>query len=217
LKKCFEGIARITFTEDLEITHMQSSEAEVIQLIGVINTEQARGAVEKWLVELEVLMKKSIHKEIEDALEDYTVKVRKEWVLKWPGQAVLCVTSTYWTTLIHQAFANGGPALKAYLELNNEQINDIVALVRGKLSKQNRTTLGALVVLDVHARDVLQQLVEKGIKSDKDFQWLAQLRYYWENSRTITRMINSSLPYGYEYLGNTPRLVITPLTVKKAY
>ena len=101
---------------------------------------------------------------------------------QWPGQAVLCVTQKYWTAFVHLAIHGGLPAMNEYLKVNNDQIEEIVRIVRGKLSKQNRVTLQALIVLDVHSRDVLANLIDKNVSSEFDFDWLSQLRYYWEAS-----------------------------------
>jgi dynein heavy chain len=67
-------------------------------------------------------------------------------------------------------------------------------------------------VLDVHNRDMIHQLKVDNVYKITDFAWQSQLRYYWENSNTWVRMINATLHFNYEYLGNSSRLVITPLT-----
>uniref|UniRef100_A0A8D2PY76 Dynein axonemal heavy chain 12 n=1 Tax=Zosterops lateralis melanops TaxID=1220523 RepID=A0A8D2PY76_ZOSLA len=205
LKKCFEGIAKLDFLHNLDIKGMCSSEGERVPLISNISTSEARGAVEKWLIQVEDIMLKTIRDVIARSRTAYLETERKRWVLEWPGQVVLCVSQMYWTSEVHEG-------LKGYYDTLQLQLNDIVELVRGKLSKQTRITLGALVTIDVHARDVIKEMIGSGVQSETDFQWLAQLRYYWQNENVRVCIINCNVKYAYEYLGNCPRLVITPLT-----
>uniref|UniRef100_A0A8C0VQ27 Dynein axonemal heavy chain 3 n=1 Tax=Cyanistes caeruleus TaxID=156563 RepID=A0A8C0VQ27_CYACU len=210
LKKCFEGIAKLEFTEDLEIIGMISSEKEIVPFIDKIYPMKANGMVEKWLLQVEEMMLASVKQVLQGGIKGYSQVPRKEWVLQWPGQAVICVSSIYWTEEVSEAIRK--KALQDFLEKSNLQIKDIVELVRGKLSSGARLTLGALIVIDVHARDVVSKLVEDKVTDLNDFQWISQLRYYWAENDVIVRMITTEMKYGYEYLGNSQRLVITPLT-----
>lgn len=52
-------------------------------------------------------------------------------------------------------------------------------LVRQKLSKLAKISINALIVIDVHAKDVVGMLVESGAEDKDSFEWVSQLRYYW--------------------------------------
>lgn len=127
-------------------------------------------------------MIESIHEVCTQGVETYSQKPRHEWVLEWPGQVVLVVTAIFWTMDVENAIQSGRcGALKEVSEDCTSQLADIVNLVRGDLHKLCRMTLSALVVMDVHARDVVTILAEEKIEGEMNhFSWMCQLRTYWE-------------------------------------
>ena len=134
LKKCFEGIAALKFDENKEIHAMISSEGEEVAFDRVLVPADAKGMVEKWLDEVRVTMISSLRGVTHKSLEAYKTTPRKQWVQEWAGQVVLAVSSIFWTEGVTHAITQPN-GLAAFLELSNAQINDIVDLVRGKLSK----------------------------------------------------------------------------------
>ncbi|OON17802.1 dynein heavy chain, region 2 [Opisthorchis viverrini] len=150
LKKCFEGINRLSFTEQQEIIGMISAEGETVPFVTKIYPAKAKGMVEKWLLQVEDVMLSSLRKVISDSIYGYSATQREKWVLDWPGQVVICVSCIYWTEEVQEAM--GHNALASYKEKCDKQIDDIVRLVRGPLSSGERITLGALIVVDVHGK-----------------------------------------------------------------
>ena len=89
------------------------------------------------------------------------------------------------------------------------------------VTKLQRKSLGALITIEVHARDVVANMRDQGVDSVNEFMWASQLRYElagdgthdgYKLGDTLVKQLDATFLYGYEYLGNSIRLVITPLT-----
>ena len=213
LRKCFDGLNALDFSDSLDILAMKSSHGERIPMIERINPTDFHGAVEQWLLEVERVMGETLKEVIRNAMFDYKKKARTQWVQDWPTQVVLNISQLYFTSDFERNIRdNGFEAVEDFAEELNGYVEDTVKLIRGNLPKLIRKTLSALTVLDVHARDVTRMLAKAQVSSEYDFDWQSQLRYTWEEDTLMVKMINSVLEYGYEYLGNAGRLVITPLT-----
>ena len=233
MKKCFDGIHKLEFQDNLDITACLDAKDERIPFEyeacnqKLINPNDSGGNVEKWLVEVEAIMKKSVAFTIDNSMVDYTKKKFLDWIKEWQGQVVLAVNQIQWTSRIEAAVREGevtGPekSIGAFAKEIADEVLSTVLLVREKIPKSLRTSCGALVVLHVHNRDTTFELAKLGVSFVGDFDLLAQLRYYWNDAGESAQtgmpgtidccMINAHILYAYEYLGNNGRLVITPLT-----
>ena len=66
--------------------------------------------------------------------------------------------------------------MKEYHKRQLQELDDLRSLVRGKLTSKARQTLSALIVIEVHARDVVINLLEENVSDVNDFEWISQLR-----------------------------------------
>ena len=214
LSKVFEAMAKLTFSgEENIITDMSSAEGETLPFVNHVRTRGVN--VEGWMMNVEVAMQQAVRAAMERGIRAYSVTERRNWVVEHPAQCALNGSQVFWTIQLEGAIKQG--TVSAYCDILQQQLLDLVALVRSGLNASQRTSVGALIVIDVHAKDVAARILTEKIQDINAFEWISQLRYYWEvddrkHENLWIRCVQTSFPYGYEYLGNSFRLVITPLT-----
>ena len=95
-----------------------------------------------------------------------------------------------WTTEVEEAMKTRGvKGVTEYAAKLGAQLLDTVVLVRQKLEKMQTITINALIVIDVHARDVVDGLRDNKIADDRSFEWISQLRYYWINDNCFVKCV----------------------------
>ena len=157
-----------------------------------------------------------------------------KWALSWPEQAVLAAHSIAWSSGAEAAIVANNKdyatsaatnAVKDFSELCAKQLEEIVSLVRtaaanegdkdsgGKatITVRDRKTLRSLIIVSVHARDVVDRLLKSGVRTPASFEWASNLRYYSSSAvdpdegAVKVEMVTTRLDYAFEYLGNYDR------------
>ena len=226
LGDCYDSLDELVFVTDEAgvantklANEMVAKDKERLMLSEPFHLE---GEVERYLNNLTEAMKHTLKLKMMDG---YTTagnwevdKPRQEWLFYYPAQVVVTTTQIYWTEETETALEDlsGGQedAVKRYLQLCELRLQELIKLVLGKLNKGDRVKIITIITLDVHARDVIQRLIDEKVEGLEAFLWQQQLRFYWLHTTMDTeiRICDFRTRYFYEWIGNTGRLVITPLT-----
>ncbi|XP_063574371.1 dynein axonemal heavy chain 17 [Pongo abelii] len=221
LSKLFDSLCKLKFRLDandkpLKVgLGMYSKEDEYM----VFDQEcDLSGQVEVWLNRVLDRMCSTLRHEIPEAVVTYEEKPREQWIMDYPAQVALTCTQIWWTTEVGLAFARLEEgyenAIKDYNKKQISQLNVLITLLIGNLNAGDRIKIMTICTIDVHARDVVAKMIMAKVESSQAFTWQAQLRHRWDEEKRhcFANICDAQIQYSYEYLGNTPRLVITPLT-----
>jgi len=143
------------------------------------------GNVEDWMNKVDEEMKDSLTTMTKRAVFNYAKTDRIEWIKDQIGMIALLGTQIWWTFAVEDVFRQVGGgnkhAMKQELSKEIKELNDLIDLVRQDISNNLRKCVNTLIVLDVHAKDVVDSFVTNSILSGKQFEWESVLRFYWEN------------------------------------
>ncbi|XP_070572584.1 dynein axonemal heavy chain 10-like isoform X2 [Ptychodera flava] len=220
--KMYDNIASLRFEEsasssELNAAAMISAEGEVMDFRKKIPAE---GRVEDWMTNVLNEMRRTNRLITKEALFTYggDGRTRVEWMYLYQGMVVLAGNQVWWTWEVEDVFnkfrKGDKGAMKNYAKKMHKQIDDLVVQVRSPLSKNDRMKFNTVLIIDVHARDIIDGFVRDSIMDSREFEWESQLRFYWdkESDELMVKQCTGSFGYGYEYMGLNGRLVITPLT-----
>ncbi|BHF75205.1 Dynein heavy chain 9, axonemal [Sparganum proliferum] len=222
LTKLFDSIAVLQFrkkpdgkTNTKVALVMQAKDGEVVTLATPCDLE---GNVESWLNKLLHEMRATMLHYLADSVSTYEEKPREQWLFEYPAQVSLAGSQIGWAAEVNLNFARLEEgyenALKDFNKKQVSQLNALIGLLLGDLTTQERQKVMTICTIDVHNRDVVAKLISQRVDSAMAFAWLSQLRHRWDevHKDCFANICDAQFRYAHEYLGNTPRLVITPLT-----
>ena len=171
LTKLFDSMAKLRLDKTKEKTAlaMQAKDGEDVDFPSPCDLN---GQVEVWLNRLLDMQCGTVLHWLTEAVVAYEEKQREQWILDFPGQIALTGSQIWWTTEVNMAFAKLEEgfenSLKDYYKKQVSQLNSLIVMLLGDLSKNDRQKIMTICTIDVHARDVVMKMIASKVYATKN-------------------------------------------------
>ncbi|XP_019385809.1 PREDICTED: cytoplasmic dynein 2 heavy chain 1 [Crocodylus porosus] len=216
LKKLFAGINSVNFDEEFKhIIAMKSLEGEIVPLKNKILLSND---VEVWLNNLALEMKETLKQLLFDCVTAGKSSQCSIDPSLFPSQILSLAEQIQFTEDVENAIKEHNlQQIELELMAKLEHYTSIDTTMDDPGSGESgilELKLKALILDIIHNIDVVKQLNEVQVHSVDNWAWKKQLRFYMKDKKCYVQMVDAELQYTYEYQGNSPKLVYTPLTDK---
>jgi len=219
LHKCFEGVTQLIVEEKnglKDIKGIISNVGESLEFVNPIQLEQifdeipTNRSLEEWL--------KDVEKEITVTLQyQFEWSMQKEDV-KCVQQIIQLVNQIKWTECIEDSIKE--KSLPKAFDIFNEKIKTLVAKVQDpSVSEKEKIECTNMILVDIHNKEVIESLQALEVANLNTYEWQSELRYYTHmNSQSLIspqcQIFTFKRDYGFDYLSDWLRLVMTPMTTR---
>ncbi|XP_029026743.1 cytoplasmic dynein 2 heavy chain 1 isoform X2 [Betta splendens] len=213
LKKLFAGIHSVVFDDQCQhIVAMCSLEGEIVPLRNLIRISSL---VEVWLSELSSEMKETLKHLLYECVS--AGKKGEVDPSRYPSQILCLAEQIQFTEDVERALKEQ-KLQQLELELS-AKLEHYTTVDTGSDDHTDSSVLQlklkALILDIIHNISVVKQLHQTGVSSHEAWSWKKQLRFYMGSDKCCRiHMVDAEFYYTYEYQGNAPKLVHTPLTDK---
>ncbi|CAF1453141.1 unnamed protein product, partial [Rotaria magnacalcarata] len=227
-KKMFAGVHSLIINDNDQalIDGVQSNEGEKVKFYNPISIKQHPN-INDWLTRVEKEISLTLAKLLAQSIPELlTIQKNSnnkqefiDWLDQYQAQLVVLAFQVSWSENIQDLLSRKSNIdLQPALNQIESTLGMLADLVLADQPIVRRRKLEHLIIEHVHKRDVTRALIDKKVNTPTNFEWLAQMRLYFEPKHENVleqlkiRMANAEFHYGFEYLGLQDRLVQTPLT-----
>ena len=200
------------------------------------------GKVETYLTLIVKAQQATLSQCLRDCADRYPDMTRLEWLMskdaegvtKDPAQLAYLVAQIDFVTSTERALRERTDGNDSSIKRATDdcliQLSDLINASQAPMTKGDRQRITCMITLDAHSRDILEELQDMRYAKEDDFVWQSKLRPrlttlppplvapgsaggdpYISTSAEF-KICDASFNYGFEYLGNGSRLVLTPLS-----